>query len=350
MSDSPELQCVGCYTKSKSQCPVDRKKKGEQHGKGGKRVMWGKTASRKLKTRSGRRVRVLRRCGDWCRLCYNNVKRTIKKSKKYKAVKAKNKKDGQRAATKQLKQDLEDDAKFSKRWQEEIDESAHLLAGGRSRLRGSTKRVETAEEHMHDIVDRGMQFYVLDVYKEKIGDPKDTGAKIVTRCTKAGKKVRGVYVRKVGTEGIFDVEDRVRLRASVTTTKLSGNDILHGDEVSEAEAEAEEELEDKADARNVLTVEESKKRAQSAQAAREVAAAASVKQESDSDTEKRRASDDEGSSSNDSSSSGVSSNSKAAVRSSKVAKRRASKPATSPAAKVGGNSLFSNSKARRKHQ
>lgn len=122
---------------------------------------WGKPTSRKLRTRSGRVVKVKRRCGEWCRLCYNNSRRWFK-TKKYKNLFAK---QGRKVTSKKLKQDLKDDKDFRKRWRSEVDEAAHLLAGGRSRIRSGGVRVDQVDEVIHDLIDDSLVFYSLAKYK-----------------------------------------------------------------------------------------------------------------------------------------------------------------------------------------
>ena len=91
VSDSLELECVACKISSKQGCPIAARRAAlgqeslEPSGnrKGEVRVGWGKYTARKLKTRSGRKVKVRRRCGVWCRTC-TNILRKLTKRKKYK--------------------------------------------------------------------------------------------------------------------------------------------------------------------------------------------------------------------------------------------------------------------------
>ena len=105
-------------------------------------------------------------------LCRNHVKRTLAKSPVYKKI-ATNKHKGKREACKQLKMDLRAaDGKFRKRWKDEIDETVHLRAGGRSRVKGSDINISRTDEHSHEIIDGSLKFYTVKKYKEKIGDPR----------------------------------------------------------------------------------------------------------------------------------------------------------------------------------
>lgn len=211
---------------------------------------------RKLKTRSGRKVRAKRICGEWCRLCINNLKRIIDKRKTYSKLAAKH---GKRAATTKVKCELAADAKFRQRWADQIEEATHRLAGGSSRIRTSNIDVEHAREHIHDIVDRGLKFFTVARYIQKIGDPKTTKAKIVKRQLKSGKAIRGIYVR-VEEEGEYDVEDRYRSRFTRRATKHRGGDALHEREASEAVSELEEEMDEADDYKGALSIQESKQR------------------------------------------------------------------------------------------
>ena len=69
VSDSPSLTCVACNNSSKHQCPIAARKSGQDQAgdaapgkmKGGVLVGWGKYIARKVKTASGRKVRVRRK-------------------------------------------------------------------------------------------------------------------------------------------------------------------------------------------------------------------------------------------------------------------------------------------------
>ena len=66
---SQELVCTGCQITSKAQDPVEAMK-GDKGLK--RKAPWGKTSTRKVRCRrSGTKLRVIRRTGDWCRVCYN---------------------------------------------------------------------------------------------------------------------------------------------------------------------------------------------------------------------------------------------------------------------------------------
>ena len=261
LSESPELHCYGCNISSKDDDPVEKRKKAATGSKGkAGAVKWGNSTKRWIKKkRGGERVRRIRKCGEWCLLCRNHVKRTVAKSPLYKKI-ATNKQKGKREACKQLKMDLRAaDGKFRKRWKDEIDETVHLRAGGRSRVRGSDVNIVRTDEHSHEIIDNSLKFYTVKKYKELIGDPKITRAKIVTRTLKAGKKISGVYVRE-GEEGIYDVKDVYRTGAARQQKQHDGSEALHEAEAEEALSELEAELEDEDMNKGVLTLAESKKR------------------------------------------------------------------------------------------
>ena len=88
LSESPELTCIRCKITSKADCPIITRKRvwaatadeaGEASAKTKLpmvRVAWGKTTSRKTKTKSGRKINVVRICGQWCRVCMDISKKT----------------------------------------------------------------------------------------------------------------------------------------------------------------------------------------------------------------------------------------------------------------------------------
>eukprot|EP00969_Alexandrium_andersonii_P272384 12038387-Alexandrium_andersonii.AAC.1 len=77
-------------------------------------MAWGKTTTRKLRTKSGKRVRLRRRCGEWCRWCHN-VARIWVKNKKY--LKQHAGKKGR--ALDNLKKDLRDKPELLQSFQEQ---------------------------------------------------------------------------------------------------------------------------------------------------------------------------------------------------------------------------------------
>ena len=84
LSESAELTCCACGIKSNEDDQVSVKKVAMAKGKGViklTKVIWGKTSTRKLKTRSGRVFRKKRSSGEWCRLCLNNCRRNLTKTR-----------------------------------------------------------------------------------------------------------------------------------------------------------------------------------------------------------------------------------------------------------------------------
>ena len=82
LPSSPELECTGCRSKSKMDCPIQVMKGGEK-----RQIQWGKTTTRKVKCRrTNKRVHLIRKTGDWCRICHNiwrlHDKRKYKKNMK----------------------------------------------------------------------------------------------------------------------------------------------------------------------------------------------------------------------------------------------------------------------------
>ena len=113
---SPELQCSGCPASSKSECPLEALK-----GLKGRRIAWGKTSTRKVKCRrTGKRLRVIRKTGEWCRICYNIWR--LRYKRKYKGDINNN------------KSDLESKDEARKAMENSHAEYIHQKAGGRSRV------------------------------------------------------------------------------------------------------------------------------------------------------------------------------------------------------------------------
>ena len=105
-----------------------------------------------------------------------------------------------------------------------VREAVHLRAGGKSRVLKYKTEVYTKKEMITDLVDRGSQFYELQAYIDKYGDPKKNKAKVVTKTLADGKKKKGVYVR-TGPKGIWDVEVRARSSAGSKEQRHSGADV-----------------------------------------------------------------------------------------------------------------------------
>ena len=212
LSDSPELTCVGCKASSKGDCPIQLRKRSmavtaDEVGEAKKnkfpkiRVAWGKTTTRKAKTKTGRKVKAVRRCGQWCRVCMNILKKTLKR-KKYKAIaKVGLKKGNQHAAVNKVKEELEDGS-LTDRWKRSHAESVHQHAGGKSRVYSQGAYVKKRDKIDVELSQRG-KFYLLSKYKELYADPSVTKAKVVKRRWK-GKKVRGVVVVSDTDAGVFD--------------------------------------------------------------------------------------------------------------------------------------------------
>ena len=252
VSDSQELTCVGCKTSSKGDCPVEARKRamdstGSQpaakklrsasasQAGGQVRVMWGKYTARKVKTQSGKKVRVRRRSGVWCRICANLLKRTVKRKKYQKIAKAGLKKNDKYAAVNKIKEEIEDGS-LGDRWKRAHSESVHQLAGGKSRIFSKGALVETSNQEEVSIKQKG-KFYLLSKYKEVYGDPAITKAKVVKRNWK-GKKIRGVVVVSDTDAGIFDHTSKASAGTAKNRTKFNGADALVEEDLDDAESDA----------------------------------------------------------------------------------------------------------------
>ena len=250
VSDSPELTCVGCRTTSKSECPVEVRKRGlstasaepaakkrSSASQAGApvRAMWGKYTARKVKTQSGRKVKVRRRCGVWCRICMNILKKVVKRKKYVKIAKAGMKKNDKHAAVNKIKEEIEDGT-LAERWKRAHGESVHQLAGGKSRVYSKGAFVQKTNKHKVALAQRG-KFYCLSKYKDDFGDPAITKAKVVKRIWK-GKKIRGVVVVSETDAGVFEHTCKSSAGTEKNRTKFAGADALVEEDLDDAESDA----------------------------------------------------------------------------------------------------------------
>ena len=155
---SPELTCVGCSTTSKAQCRIEAIKK---DGSKQRRTAWGKTTSRKVKCRrSGKKLRVIRKTGEWCRHCYNIWRLRDKKSYNNKME--------------LFKADLLDKKKpLRKKMDNNICEYIHLKAGGKARIHHLKGKVYARKHRSITTKYPREVFYVLKKYKVKFGGPEE---------------------------------------------------------------------------------------------------------------------------------------------------------------------------------
>ena len=247
ISDSPDLTCVACKSSSKGGCPIAARKSAlaEEGGaapskmKGEVRVGWGKYTARKMKTRSGRKVKARRRCGAWCRTCANILKKTLKRKKYKKIALIGLKKKDRHAAVNKIKEELED-GPFSERWMREHAESVHLHAGGKTRIYSKGAEVRESREDKHELSQPG-KFYFLSKYKEDFGDPSITKAKVVKRRWR-GKTVRGVIVVSATDASILDHTTKSSAGVSKHLTKFNGADALVEEDLADAESDALSEM------------------------------------------------------------------------------------------------------------
>jgi hypothetical protein len=278
------MLCALCSVSSKDVDVVERKKTPGTNAK----TKWGKTTTRKLKSRSGRKVKVKRRCGEVCRYCNNNLKRW-QKMKKYKNL---FKKHGRRACTQAMRDDLNEDTTLRARFKGDVEESKHLLMGGRSRIRKQPERIDRVQEaELEEIAEAG-KFVELPRYKAKFGDPKKNGAVVVTHRLWG----KGVYVMD-NTDGEHAVRRVIRDKVQRTAKVHDGTEILDEDELDDvAAAEGDEMIEGLGGA---LTLEETEKRAASARK-QEVVQAEAVATKAAAEPAARDGTSSDGSSSSDS--------------------------------------------------
>ena len=130
-----------------------------------------------------------------------------------------------------------------------------LASGGRSRIHAYNENVEHTTERSNELIDKG-KFYKLAKYKATFGDPKVTGAKVIT-VKRNGKVMKGVFARS-NEDGVYDMESRDREVVSHKRVKNDGNEVLDELEMGEAVADAAEALPDTSGA---LTLAETSERA-----------------------------------------------------------------------------------------
>ena len=219
LPSSPELTCAGCKSTSKHNCAIEKLK--GANGDSTKRGAWGKTSSRKLKCRrTHKKVRVIRKTGEWCRICYNIWRLRYRK-------RFKNKQDDFKA----------DMANPKKALKKEFDcnraEYVHLRAGGRSRVSSLKGKVVAHKHNSLKIIYPREVFYSLKKYKAKFGDPKKTKAKVVKLQLKNQKKVPGVIVRE-GEEGVFPIERSIHVDMTKEFVLDDGECVLDDQQLEEA--------------------------------------------------------------------------------------------------------------------
>ena len=93
----PELVCAGCDIGSKAPDPVEVKKLKLLNKKVKKpelvRVRWAKSTTRKVVGKHGTKKKVKRVCGEWCRICWNIIRKRLQVGK-YKKAEQKQKRSG----------------------------------------------------------------------------------------------------------------------------------------------------------------------------------------------------------------------------------------------------------------
>lgn len=233
MDESVELLCVGCEVSSKHDCPIAVKKKVPPPRP---RVLWGKQTSRKVKTKSGRKITKTRvRCGEWCANCMNGQKRVLRNDKKYKALAAKH---GKKYAGKVLRDDLGAGGQMTERFQKMVKEDIHQKAGGKSRVHGAGETVTRVSSEKLRIEPGKGHFYTVDRYARDYGDPVKNGATVVDH-PKLGK---GIIVM-ADCDGKFPLQQLMDDEVARTKLVDDGKDVLEDDDIENCQANEAEELE-----------------------------------------------------------------------------------------------------------
>ena len=250
---SPELVCAGCSQTSKCQCPIEALKGVEGQKR---RLGWGKTSTRKVKCmKTRKRVRVIRKSGEWCGNCYNVWRLRFKRTYKNNLVK--------------FKTDMKDKKKgFKQQFDNAHNEYLHQRAGGRSRVSSLTGRVIARQHNEVTIQHPREVFYTLSKYKEKFGDPKLTKARVSKLPIKNRGILAGIMVRE-GEEGVFPIERSTRIQATKEYILDDGTCVLDEGQLDKAlqAIDEEEALDSKwpvVPHSGVLSLEETAKRAEAA--------------------------------------------------------------------------------------
>ena len=172
-SESPMHICAGCDIASKTDCPVTIKKNPTQSPM--PKVKWAKTTTRRVLTKSKRRVKKKQRCGEWCGGCHNLVRRWCG-HKKYRKLLASH---GKKVCAAQVRQDVKEPGEFRERFKNAADEAIRLLAGGRSRIRGGTDVMTMSNETRFKLKDAEGHFYTVARYTRDFGCPKAMKARVI---------------------------------------------------------------------------------------------------------------------------------------------------------------------------
>ena len=167
-----------------------------------------------------------RRCGEWCRYCYNAARRWTKRGKYKKMLKSSARKNDVMAA---IKNDVKKDAEFRSRFKNCVDECIHLMSGGRARIRNAGETVANSHEVDLEALEGDWKFYKLKRYIKDFGDPKKNRAKVI----KHKKYGMGVMV-DVADKDVIPMRKYRRDRVSRTKQLHDGNDVYDEGEISEA--------------------------------------------------------------------------------------------------------------------
>ena len=142
----------------------------------------------------------------------------------------------------EFKETLKDpENKVTKQWAQAIDEDLRKKCGFKGRFGSKDKSIHKQTADIVDIIDPETKFFSLAKYIEVYGDPKATGAKVVSLRLRGGKLVRGVVVR-VGEEGIYGMTMKSRGAALEDDVVDNGDEVLFDEQQQEAFAEVGQEV------------------------------------------------------------------------------------------------------------
>ena len=179
-------------------------------------MRWGKSTTKKVKTRSGRKVRRTIKCGEWCQLCMDMFR--IRFLRKYAKLNKKN-------PLKEFKKDLRADNALKLQWKAWNKEAIRQKATGRQRLNHGKLDMVRSTTSAVNVREPAKQFYTIKAFKREFGvDAKKAKMKIKDFKYK-GKDYKGVFVSDPAKEGVFEVQQEERQEVS-TKDQVDDGDLV----------------------------------------------------------------------------------------------------------------------------
>ena len=126
----------------------------------------------------------------------------------------------------EFKETLKDpENKVTKQWAQAIDEDLRKKCGFKGRFGSKAKSIHKQVGDIVDLIDPETKFYSLAKYKEVYGDPKATGAKVVTMRARGNKVIKGVVVQ-LGEQGVYGMNCMSRGAALEDDVVDDGDEVL----------------------------------------------------------------------------------------------------------------------------